>query len=912
MASKPTFTFSQKSSLVNDLLKTTCQKLGFNFESVFNDLQKNGIQQTILKHVFTLTHKPLEHAKLAGAITMWNHYQRSPLTIRGYIEKFREYLRDDVIQFMENHEEKIQSILEKNFYRDFDMTYFSASTILDTYLSRQRYDEDPIEIPQLLYWRVAIGEFCSEGFERVCEIYERFSTKQGTPSSPTMFNMGFKNGAPSSCMIFEPDDSLDDILMTCSYEAGMASKNNAGLGIFLGNLRHSDIGRQGKSQGILPLIKLLDDQVRYINQGGRRPGALTVSTNIHHYDTPEFINVVDKVGEEQTRANKINTSLILNDMFMKRCQDGDKFTFFCPKQTRLLNTLHGEAFERKYIEYEEKADQWNRYNKYLALKKLTELTKLNQSQQSLYNDLSKEFDNFIPERVDARTYDADVIMDQICDIQLKVGMPYIVHGCNANRKNNMCNVGPIRVNLCQEVFIPTKPREQTACCNLSSLALNSFVKNGVFDYLEFAKCTRDFVVCLNKVIDKTSNVSEKVIKSNQLNRPIGIGVNGFSDMCALMDIPAVDVTKLPKRIGVDNYGDAIYEYVDITQTAPDYDNESLKERVMNNKLDELNWMIWSCMYYNALLSSMNEAKIHGPYENFWTSPTAQGKLQYHLWQEEERITGRKYSFKLYPADPSMWGQKGSWDQLIDDIKKYGLRNALLLTCMPTASSANVIGNCESTEFHMQNIYTRKVQSGDYPVMNYHMVKDLTEIGIWNQNTYNSIVKNDGSILYIPEEDLSHEQVVRLRFLKEKYLTMWELPQKIIIQLAAQRQVFIDHSQSMNLYIAHPTKEILKAIHMYTWQMGLKTGMYYLRSKAAGEALKIGKEKSVPTKEIKGELKDDDMTEIIKIITKVEEDKKEKDKLINEEIINQTLMSASRPQEISMCIRGQNGECLGCE
>jgi ribonucleoside-diphosphate reductase subunit M1 len=563
---------------------------------------------------------------------------------------------------------------------------------------------------------------------------------------------------------------------------------------------------------------------------------------------------------------------------------------------------------------EEGSREYSEYQEYQAMKQRR------QDEHEYFHNLQEKYEG-IPEQIDCKEFDADSIMDQICDMQEKVGMPYIVHGCNANRKNNMCNVGLIRVNLCQEVFIPTKVREQTACCNLSSIALNAFVRvdplsgQRFFDYNEFGACTRDFVICLNRVIDKTQNVSEKVMNSNRLNRPIGIGVSGFSDMCALMDIPAVDIKKLPKQVGTDEDGDPIYEYVDITESAPDYDEDALKSRVLNPDLDELNWKIWSCMYYNALLSSMEEAKRYGPYENFWTSPTAQGKLQYHLWQEEERSTGRKYPFKLYPAEPSSWGQEGSWAQLIEDIKKHGLRNALLLTCMPTASSANVIGNCESTEFHMQNIYTRKVQSGDYPVMNYHMVKDLTDIGLWNQTTYNNIVDNDGSILKISEEGLTHEQVVRLRFLKEKYLTMWELPQRIIIQLAAQRQVFIDHSQSMNLYIAHPTKDMLKAIHMYTWEMGLKTGIYYLRTKAIAEALKIGKEKEktkVTVKEIKGELKDADMVEIVKMMTKVAEDKKKKDEQLREEVIKETLMSASRPQEILVCMRGANGECIGCQ
>ena len=1077
--------FSSNTSLADGLLTATCKRLDFDSEQVFSDLKKDLIQKTIIRHVFTLTDKPEQHAKLAGAIAMWKQYRSSPSTIAGYLNLFRPYLRDDVTKFMETHQVALQEELNRNFQRDFNMTYFSVGTVIETYLARRKYDEEPSELPQFCYLRIAVGQFCSRNVEgedplkNVIRVYRRYSNKQGTPASPTIFNMGFKEGAPSSCMIYTIDDSLDDILMIM-YEAGMASKNNAGLGVDFSGLRHSNIGRHGVSQGIIPLLKIWDDLTRYINQGGRRPGALTCSTRVQHYDTPEFIHLVDKVGEDQTKANKINTSIMLSDVFMKRCEEGGKWTLFCPKQTGDLNLLHGQEFETKYIENEMRAQIWNRFKKYRILKELRVTTELDTDKEKLFNEMELEFEQHIPDRsdkeaweeyqqyltikerrsveepvfyafenefdrppsvpaknsserkfyekytmiksfrelllttnqedelymmmksfvdqtaeiytnlnvkfgyprsppkedsepferyqtymqlkkirsgeeefftsrrehfegipqqIDSREYDADSIMDEICDMEIKSGMPYIIHGCNTNRKNNMENVGPVRSsNLCQEIMIPAVAREQTGCCNLSSEALNSFVRDGQFDFIEFASCTQDFVVALNQVIDETRNVSEKVTKSNDMNRPIGIGVNGFADMCHLTDIPAVDTTKLPKKIGVNEEGEPIYRYVDITEEAPDYDEVALKERVINPKLEELNWKIWSCMYYNALWRSKEEAKIFGPYENFWTSPTAKGKLQYHLWQDEEKETGRKYPFKLYPAEPSEWGQEGSWAELIEEIKKYGLRNALTLTCMPTASSANVIGNCEAVEFHMQNIYTRKVLSGDYPIMNFHMVRDLDSIGLWNENTYNNIVDNDGSILYLPEDDLTKEQIVRLRFLKEKYLTMWEIPQKIIIQLAAQRQVFIDHSQSMNIYISHPTTELLKAIHFYTWQMGLKTGMYYLRTKAANKAMRIGsveKNKQLVDIDIETKIKesifgrsvesdeknkktnliehhDNDMLSMIKLVIDAQKSHVTEEETTRNAIISETLMSASRPQEVKLCIRGAGGECIGCQ
>lgn len=806
-----------KSVLADELLSQACLKLGFDPQLIFDQLKNDSSpnhQRTIIHHVFSLSEKPEEHTKIAGAIMMWHLYSNSPVTLREYLQLYRSYMRDDVIAFFEKHHDVLEATATKHFPQDFDLSYFSAGTLIDTYLARRSYEETPQEVPQFCWLRVAVGEFASsDSLEDVLRVYHRYATRECVPASPTIFNIGFKEGAPSSCMLYAVDDSMDDILHSF-FETGMASKNNAGLGVDVSGLRHSNIGRHGMSKGIIPLMKILDDLTIYINQGGRRPGAMTVSTRVHHIDTPEFINLVDKVGEDKSKVTKINTSLMLSDLFMKRCLEGGDWTLFCPKQTGDLNLLHGAAFEKRYLEFEEKAKIWKLHQK---------------------NQVGPP-----PQRIDSRTYPADEIMDMICDMQIKSGMPYIVHGCNINRKNNMSNVGPVRSsNLCQEIMIPAVPREQTGSCNLASISLAAFVRDQKFDFNALGECVRDMVTCLNKVIDESKNVSEKVKKSNDLNRPIGIGVSGFADMCYALDLTPCDTQQVPLREEEDDF-----KYGGL-QERPLYSEEALRARSLNPKLDELNYTIWSCMYYNALLQSTEEAKKAGPYPNFWTSPTAQGQLQYHLWQEEAKETGREYPQKLTPVEPSAWGQEGSWDELIQKIKTDGLRNALLLSCQPTASTAQIIGNCESTEFHMQNIYTRRVLSGDYPVLNFQMVSDLQKIGLWNTQTYNLIKNQNGSLLGLSEAGLSQEQISRLRYLKEKYLTMWEIPVRANVELASQRQVFIDHSQSFNVYIAHPTKDLLKALHMITWEYGNKTGIYYLRTRGENDPLKIGQATKVP-------------------------------------------------------------------
>jgi len=895
--------------LADKLFENAVTQQGFNSTKIFQDIRADNSLQNrtlIVHHMFSLAERPEAHSKLAGAIAMRNLYKTAPTDLKEYAQMFKEYLREDVVQFIENHYEILQAAVNERFERDFELSYITVGTFISTYLSRLSYDQEPFEIPQFCWMRLAIGQFCSDSVEDVLRVYRRYSNRECIAASPTIFNMGMKKGAPSSCMIYVMDDSLEDIF-DVRKEMALASKNNAGEGLDLSGLRHSSIGRQGVSKGIIPLIKSLDDDTIYVNQGGRREGALTISTRIHHMDTYDFIRMVDKVLQDKDHISRANTALMLSDLFMKRCFEGGKWTLFCPKQTGVLNEKHGREFEQLYVQYEEKAQVWRRYLKYDELKKLGRIPK---QYDQLYEELCSEFqEHSMPEQIDSREYDANVLMKAICDEQIKSGMPYVIHGCNLNRKNNMCNVGPVRsMNLCQEIAIPAVPGKETGCCNLASISLSSFVRNSAFDFKAFGACVQDLVSCLNRVIDKTQNVSEKVMRSNTMNRPIGIGVNGFADMCHLLDISPTDPTHLP----FEKDGQYEFKAFDCSET-PSYTPQALLKRRLNPVLAELNYKIWSCMYYHALRGSKEEALKYGPYPNFSTSPTAKGLLQYHLWQKEEKETGRKYPFKLTPAQPSEWGEEGSWDELIEEIQRDGLRNALLLTCMPTASTSLLMGNCESTEFHMQNIYTRKVLSGDYPVMNYHLLNDLQQIGLWSIHSYNQIVSNNGSILGFNEEGLTTTQVHRLRMLKEKYLTMWEIPQLIFVQLAAQRQVFIDHSQSMNIYLARPSEDMLKVIHTMTWKYGLKTGMYYLRSRGANDALKIGQSQRIREEK---ENQDSTLREIQTLVHNNEISNQKHLENERDQIIQRALLKAGVPNGVKLssseeiCKLGV--DCLSCQ
>ena len=844
--------WSTETNLTDRLLSNACDELEFNTQEVVDKIWSNGIEGAINSYNFKLIEKPTEHSILCGAIRMWELYRNSPLEIDGYVNIYKKWLRPDVVEFMTKHKEVLNNEIKKNYFHDFQLSNFAVSTLINGYLSRVSRNNDPQEILQMAYMRISCGAFCNrecsdeERLNFVLDMYSSFSRREGTAASPTFFNLGRVTGAPSSCMIFSIDDKMEDILKII-FEVGMASKNNAGIGIDISHLRHSMIGNQGMSQGIVPLARIFDLLGMYVNQGGQRPGAICVTLRAFHIDLPEFIQCVDQTQEEKSRVEKLNTSIVLCDLFMERFKSGEKWSLFCPKQSYPLVDLHGDEFNKLYVEMERKAEIWSQYNEYTLLSKLNDSigSHLSEKETTRLDELKISFDGkSTPSQVDTRKICPIETMKTICAMQSRKGMPYIVHGCTINSRNNMKNVGPVHgPNLCQEIVQPTIPGKLSSGCNLASLSLKSFVSTQgdtpYFDFKKFGEAVRRYVRFVNQVIDNTINVSDKVKKSNNENRTMGLGVSGFADMCYLLKIPCVDTERVPDVSG------EIISINSLDKTIG-YDEKSLNLRIVNPVLSDLNWKIWSCMYYNALLCSSNEAKLFERYSNFNGSPFSEGKLQFDLVKDEMKRTARNYKYNLDPCEPSVWGQEGSWEQLKRDVVESGTRNAMLLTIMPTASSAQIIDNCESVEYPMQNLYKREVLSGEFAIVNSHMVRDLSEIGMWNKSSYENLVSNDGSILYLSEEGLSNEQIIRLRKIKETYLTMWEIPKKLWIDLCLQRQPFIEQSMSMNIYNQNPDPEKLMKMHYYTWINGAKTGIYYLRSRSPGEASKLGLKQKVAT------------------------------------------------------------------
>ncbi|SNB53915.1 CPXV083 protein [Cowpox virus] len=373
---------------------------------------------------------------------------------------------------------------------------------------------------------------------------------------------------------------------------------------------------------------------------------------------------------------------------------------------------------------------------------------------------------------------ARVVWKAIIESQIETGTPFILYKDACNKKSNQQNLGTIKCsNLCTEI-IQYADANEVAVCNLASVALNMFVIDGRFDFFKLKDVVKVIVRNLNKIIDINYYPIPEAEISNKRHRPIGMGVQGLADAFILLNYPF----------------------------------DSLEAQDLNKK-------IFETIYYGALEASCELAEKEGPYDTYVGSYASNGILQYDLWN-------------VVPSD--LW----NWEPLKDKIRTYGLRNSLLVAPMPTASTAQILGNNESVEPYTSNIYTRRVLSGEFQVVNPHLLRVLTERKLWNEEIKNRIMADGGSIqnTNLPED------------IKRVYKTIWEIPQKTIIKMAADRGAFIDQSQSMNIHIADPSYSKLTSMHFYGWSLGLKTGMYYLRTKAATSPIQftLDKDKIKPS------------------------------------------------------------------
>lgn len=710
-------------------------------EGIYDGVTTSELDNLAAEVAATNTIKHPDYALLASRIAVSNLHKNTRKSFSATMKDLYDYidertgdraslLADDVYEIIEKNAEFLDSTII--YDRDFRFDFFGFKTMERSYLLK--IHGKVAERPQHMFMRVAIG-IHKDDLKNAIETYNLMSEGWFTHATPTLFNAGTPKPQMSSCFLLTmKKDSISGIYDTLS-QCAKISQSAGGIGLSIHDIRATGSyikGTNGTSNGIVPMLRVFNDTARYVDQGGgKRKGSFAIYIEPWHADIFDFLDLRKNHGKEEQRARDLFYALWIPDLFMKRVEENGDWTLMCPHECPGLSDTYGKAFEELYTKYER-------------------------------------------EGKGRKTIKAQDLWFKVMESQVETGTPYMLYKDACNEKSNQKNLGTIKSsNLCTEIIEYTAP-DEVAVCNLASIALPKFVKDGEFDHNRLFEITYHITKNLNKIIDNNYYPVPEARKSNLRHRPIGIGVQGLADAFILMR----------------------------------YAFDSDEARKLNSE-------IFETIYFAALTSSKDLAMEFGPYETYAGSPVSQGIFQQDMWG----------------VTPS---NRWEWDVLREEVKKHGVRNSLLLAPMPTASTAQILGNNECFEPYTSNIFTRRVLAGEFIVVNKHLMRDLVKLGIWNENLKNKIVAANGSVQNIPEIPQN---------LKDIYKTAWEISQKAIIEMAADRGAFIDQSQSLNIFMENANFGKLTSMHFYGWKKGLKTGMYYLRTKAATDPIKFTLEKN---------------------------------------------------------------------
>ena len=771
-------------------------------EGITPNIETRVLDNLAMETAAALTTKHPDYMILAARLAITSLHKETK-------KSFSETVKD-LWEYVDPGTKKHAPVVNKSFYdlvmkyaddldsaivhsRDHMFDYFGYKTLEKSYLLK--LNGKVAERPQYMYMRTAL-QIWGENIEKVISTYNLLSEGYYTHATPTLFNSGTTRTQLSSCFLLDvQSDSIDGIFDTLK-ETALISKNAGGIGIAFSKVRAKGTyiaGTNGTSNGIIPFLKIFNETSRAVDQGGgKRKGSFAIYCEPWHADIFEFLDLRKNQGKDEIRARDLFLALWTNDLFMKRVDLDEEWSLMCPHECSGLTETWGKEFEELYIKYEKEG----RYKK----------------------------------KVMARE-----VWNKVLESQIETGTPYILYKDAINEKSNQSNIGLVRSsNLCAEIvecagitkaqkeilkdaelltklkleeFIGKDSVNETAVCNLASISLTRFVnKNKTYNFKKLYDVAYDATVSLNNVIDVNYYPSAAAKFSNFCHRPIGLGVQGLSDVFFSIGIA--------------------------------HDSSEAKQ---------LNREIFETIYYAAIRASCDIAKEQGPYATFKGSPISEGKFQFDLWG-------------VTPTN------RWDWEKLRADVVKWGVRNSLTTCIMPTASTASILGNEASCEAQTSNLYVRKVLSGEFVNVNKYLVRELVKLGIWSDNVRNKIIADNGSVQNVPEIPVH---------LKEIFKTVWEIKQRDVIDMAADRGAFIDQTQSMNIFMEGANFAKMTAMHFYGWgrrnilndkdgnpiipegdnievvydskgnprfyrdkRFNLKTGMYYLRGQSSADAVKF--------------------------------------------------------------------------
>lgn len=736
---------------------------------------------------------------------------------------------DELYDIALNNTEFLQNMID--FERDYLLDFFGFKTLERSYLLKVNEGKVKriVERPQHLFLRVAIG-IHGYDFESVKKTYDNMSLKNYTHATPTLFNAGTPHSQLSSCFLIGTEDSVEGIFETMT-DCAKISKWSGGIGLHISNIRANGSyirKTAGTSDGIVPMLKVYNDIARYINQSGKRNGSFAVYLEPHHADVIPFLEARKNVGPEELRARDLFYALWVSDYFMECIEKNQDWYLMDPDQSFGLNEVYGDEYTELYKKYVTEG-------KYMKKIKAREL------------------------------------WEHIIASQIEHGMPYISYKDHVNRKNNQKHYGTIKSsNLCNEIN-EYSDKDETAVCNLGSICLPKILEYPFTDewrnlsesklisvYEDSSRMlklysTSDCDYCkLLKALLKSCGLSyieiddveadSLRIKHNPDSKPFEtvpqlfsvqegcsesiniVYLGGYADNWKNLS-PRINYNKLyelayeltvnlNKVIDINFYPTEKTRISNMKHRPIGLGVQGLADVFMTLKLPftsdearEINKDIFETIYFGSMSASIDLAKRDGRYPTYEGSPLSEGKFQYNLWGVKDvDLSGR-------------W----KWSELRNKLLKYGSRNSLNIALMPTASTASIFGNVESFEAITSNLYTRNVLSGVFTMINKYLIKDLMDLEIWNQDTKDRLIYNKGSVQNLKALP---------KFLREIYKTSFEIDQKLIIKMSAERGVFVCQSQSLNLFFDKPTFKELTACHFYGWKNGLKTGSYYIRTRSA--------------------------------------------------------------------------------
>ena len=710
---------------------------------IYDGVKTSELDELAAQLSISLMTTNLDYGTLAARIAISNHHKNTSDKFTDVVFELAQQPVEKTGEIVSNVSQELVDLCRQygdqinakiDYERDYLFDYFGFKTLEKLQYLLRNTKGKTLERPQHLIMRVSLALWGSKDLDQAFETYDLLSQKLFIHATPTNFNAGTPRQQLSSCfLIAMKSDSIVGIYDTLK-DCAMISKHAGGIGLHIHNVRAKGSlikGTNGTSNGIVPMLRNFNDTARYVDQGGgKRNGSFAIYLEPWHADVEDFLKLKLNTGSEEERCRDLFYALWIPDLFMERVEKNQPWTLFCPSEAPGLAEVYGDEFRALYEKYEK-------------------------------------------EGRGRKQIDAQKLWFKVLDSQIETGTPYLLYKDAANQKSNQKNLGTIKSsNLCTEIIEYSGP-DETAVCNLASLALPSYVQNQTFDYDKLRQVVKVAIKNLNRVIDINYYPTPETRNSNMRHRPVGLGVQGLADVFALMRAP--------------------------------WESEEAAE---------INQRIFEHIYFAAVESSCEISQREGPYSTFAGSPMSQGIFQYDMWNMTP----------LTKEDHTL-----DWDHLKAKVKEHGVRNSLLMAPMPTASTSQILGFNECIEPFTSNIYTRRTLAGEFVVINKYLMRDLEKQGLWSEMMKQQIIARNGSIQgidQIPEET------------QKLYKTSWEIKQKILIDMAAARGAFICQSQSLNLFVADPNYAKLTSMHFYAWKKGLKTGLYYLRTRAPVMAQKF--------------------------------------------------------------------------